>query len=50
MAKLILIVEDDHDLARLVAEILEAAGYVAKPITIDTLLDEVERICGLPEA
>jgi len=28
----------------------QAAGYVAKPIAIDTLPDEVERICGLPEA
>ena len=36
--------------ARGKAASIQAAGYVAKPITIDTLLDEVERICGLPEA
>jgi CheY-like chemotaxis protein len=28
----------------------QAAGYIAKPITIDGLLDAVERFCGLPEA
>jgi len=36
--------------ARGKAASIQAAGYVAKPIMIDTLLDEVERICGLPEA
>ena len=36
--------------ARGKAASIQAAGYVAKPISIDTLLDEVERICGLPEA
>jgi CheY-like chemotaxis protein len=35
--------------ARGKAASIQAAGYVAKPITIDLLLDEVERICGLPE-
>jgi CheY-like chemotaxis protein len=34
--------------ARGKAASIEAAGYVAKPIRIDSLLDEVERICGLP--
>jgi len=42
-------VTDDGD-ARGKAASIQAAGYVAKPIAIDTLLDEVERICGLPEA
>ena len=28
---------------------IQAAGYVSKPLQIDSLLDEVERICGLPE-
>jgi CheY-like chemotaxis protein len=28
---------------------IQAAGCVAKPLKIDSLLDEVERICGLPE-
>ena len=27
---------------------IQAAGHVAKPISIDGLLDEVERVCGLP--
>ena len=35
--------------ARGKAASIQAAGYVAKPLRIDTLLDEVERICGLPE-
>jgi CheY-like chemotaxis protein len=36
--------------ARGKAASIQAAGYVAKPISIDTLLDEVQRICGLPDA
>jgi CheY-like chemotaxis protein len=36
--------------ARGKAASIQAAGYVAKPIGIDTLLDEVERVCRLPEA
>ena len=35
--------------ARGKAASIQAAGYVAKPLRIDNLLDEVERICGLPE-
>jgi CheY-like chemotaxis protein len=36
--------------ARAKAASIQAAGHVAKPVTIDRLLDEVERICGVPEA
>lgn len=36
--------------ARGKAASIQAVGYIAKPISIDTLLDEVERICGLAEA
>src|SRR5262245_59290959 len=35
--------------ARGKAASIQAAGYVMKPITVDSLLDEVERICGLPD-
>ena len=35
--------------ARGKAASIQAAGYVPKPLRIDNLLDEVERICGLPE-
>jgi len=35
--------------ARGKAASIEAAGYVCKPLQIDSLLDEVERICGSPE-
>jgi CheY-like chemotaxis protein len=28
---------------------IQAAGYVAKPATIDELLNEVERICGVAD-
>jgi CheY-like chemotaxis protein len=35
--------------ARGKAASIQAAGYVAKPLSIDTLLDEVERICGVHE-
>jgi hypothetical protein len=43
------VVTADGD-ARGKAAALRAAGYVAKPISIDGLLDAVERICGLAEA
>jgi CheY-like chemotaxis protein len=36
--------------AREKAASIQAAGHVGKPITIDSLLDEVERICGVPDA
>jgi len=36
--------------ARRKAASIQAAGHLIKPVTIDTLLDEVERICGLPDA
>ena len=36
--------------ARGKAEAIQAAGLVSKPVTIDGLLDEVERICGIPGA
>ncbi len=36
--------------ARAKAAAIQAVGYVAKPISIDSLLDEVERICGMAEA
>jgi CheY-like chemotaxis protein len=42
----VVVVTADGD-ARGKATSLQAAGYVAKPITIDLLLDAVERICGL---
>ena len=45
----VVIVTADGD-ARGKAASIQAAGHVAKPITIDSLLDEVERIFGLPEA
>src|SRR5262245_40833084 len=32
--------------ARGKAASIQAAGYIAKPLSIDSLLDEVERICG----
>ena len=35
--------------ARGKAASIQAAGYIAKPLSIDSLLDEVERICGLHE-
>ena len=35
--------------ARGKAASIQAAGYLAKPVTIEVLLDAVERICGLPE-
>jgi len=35
--------------ARGKAASIEAAGYVSKPLQIDSLLDEIERICGSPE-
>ncbi len=36
--------------ARGKAASIHAAGHVVKPFMIDSLLDEVERICGVPEA
>lgn len=45
----VLAVTADGD-ARGKAAAIQAAGYVTKPITIDSLLDAVERVCGLPEA
>ena len=36
--------------ARGKAASIEAAGYISKPLQIDSLLDEIERICGPPEA
>lgn len=35
--------------ARGKAEAIQAAGLVSKPVTIDGLLNEVERICGIPD-
>ena len=34
--------------ARGKAAAIQAAGQVQKPVTIDSLLDEVERVCGFP--
>ena len=34
--------------ARGKAAAIQAAGQVQKPVTIDSLLDEVERVCGVP--
>jgi CheY-like chemotaxis protein len=36
--------------ARAKAASIQASGHVVKPFMIDRLLDEVERICGVPEA
>jgi len=36
--------------ARGKAASIQAAGYLSKPLQIDSLLDEVERICGLPDS
>jgi CheY-like chemotaxis protein len=44
----VLTVTADGD-ARGKAASIQAAGYIHKPVAIDSLLDEVERICGLPE-
>jgi CheY-like chemotaxis protein len=44
----VVIVTADGD-ARAKAALIEAAGYVVKPVTIDSLLDEVERVCGVPD-
>ena len=35
--------------ARGKAASIQAAGFLAKPVTIEVLLDAVEGICGLPE-
>jgi CheY-like chemotaxis protein len=45
----VVVVTADGD-ARGKAASIEAEGHLAKPITIDKLLDEVERVCGLPAA
>jgi len=44
----VVIVTADGD-ARGKAAAIRAAGHVAKPVTIDRLLDAVERVCGVPE-
>ena len=44
----VVIVTADGD-ARGKAAAIRAAGHVTKPVTIDRLLNEVERICGVPE-
>jgi CheY-like chemotaxis protein len=44
----VVIVTADGD-ARGKAARVRAAGHVGKPVTIDSLLDEVERICGVPD-
>ena len=44
----VVIVTADGD-ARAKAVLIQAAGYVVKPVTIDSLLDEVERVCGVPD-
>jgi CheY-like chemotaxis protein len=44
----VVIVTADGD-ARGKAAAIHAAGHVGKPLRIESLLDEVERICGLPE-
>ena len=36
--------------ARGKAAAIQAAGHVGKPVTIDGLLNEVERVCGVPDA
>jgi len=43
----VVVVTADGD-ARGKAASIQAAGHIAKPISIDALLDEVERVCGLP--
>ena len=45
----VVVVTADGD-SRQKAASLQAAGYIAKPISIDGLLDAVERACGLAEA
>jgi len=42
----VLTVTADGD-ARGKAAAIQAVGYIHKPVRIDTLLDEVERICGI---
>ena len=44
----VVIVTADGD-ARGKAAAIHAAGHVGKPVTIDSLLNEVERICGVPD-
>ncbi len=45
----VVVVTADGD-ARGKAAAIQAAGHVRKPVTIDSLLNEVERICGVPDA
>jgi CheY-like chemotaxis protein len=45
----VVIVTADGDVRGKAASI-QAAGHVGKPLRIDSLLDEVERICGLPDS
>jgi CheY-like chemotaxis protein len=45
----VVVVTADGD-ARRKAASLQAAGYLAKPISIDGLLGAVERVCGLANA
>jgi CheY-like chemotaxis protein len=44
----VIVTADGH--ARRKAASIQATGHVAKPVTIDSLLDEVARICGIPDA
>jgi len=45
----VVVITADGD-ARGKAASIQAAGYATKPISIDSLLDAVARICGLAEA
>lgn len=45
----VVVVTADGD-ARAKAASIHAAGHAVKPISIDSLLDAVEQICGLAEA
>jgi CheY-like chemotaxis protein len=45
----VVVVTADGD-ARRKAASLQAAGYLAKPISTDGLLDAVERVCGMANA
>ena len=45
----VVVITADGD-ARGKAGSIQAAGYATKPISIDSLLDAVARICGLAEA
>ena len=45
----VVVVTADGD-ARGKAAAIQAAGHLRKPVTIDSLLNEVERVCGVPAA